>query len=178
MVVVDPYTIRFKTATPYPLMPSDMTQVAIISKSAAKASTEDFNSGKAAIGTGPYKLVRYAKGDRIELARNDTWWGGKTPWEKVTLRLLPQDASRVAALLSGDVQVIEGVPPADVANLRRDKRVSVSVPSRIIHPSRQQPRRFAVRDRQGRHARPESAETRVCDLRCRRRSIGPPSSGR
>ncbi len=135
MVVVDPYTIRFKTATPYPLMPSDMTQVAIISKAAAKASTEEFNSGKAAIGTGPYKLVRYTKGDRIELARNDAWWGGKTPWEQVTLRLLPQDAARVAALLSGDVQVIEGVPPADVANLRRDKRVNVyrTVADRLIY---------------------------------------------
>ncbi len=135
MVVVDPYTIRFKTTTPYPLMPSDMTQIAIVSKSAAKASTEDFNSGKAATGTGPYKVVRYAKGDRIELARNDDWWGGKTPWGKVTLRLLPQDAPRVAALLSGDVQVIEGVPPADVANLRRDKRVSVyrTVADRLIY---------------------------------------------
>jgi len=77
MVVVDPYTIRFKTATPYPLMPTDMTQVAIISKQAAKATTEEFNSGKAAIGTGPYKLVRYAKGDRIELARNDAYWAAR-----------------------------------------------------------------------------------------------------
>ena len=56
------YTIRFKTATPYPLMPSDMTQVAIISKAAAKASTDDFNTGKAAIGTGPYKLVALREG--------------------------------------------------------------------------------------------------------------------
>jgi peptide/nickel transport system substrate-binding protein len=135
IIVVDPYTIRFRTATPYPLMPSDMTQIAIISKAAAKATTEDFNSGKAAIGTGPYKLVRYAKGDRIELARNDAWWGGKTAWEKVTLRLLPQDAPRVAALLSGDVQVIEGVPPADVANLRRDKRINTykTVADRLIY---------------------------------------------
>lgn len=123
--VVDPHTIRFRTATPYPLMPSDMSQVAIISKNAANASTDDFNSGKAAIGTGPYKLVRYAKGDRIELARNDAWWGGKTPWEKVTLRLLTNDAARVAALLSGDVQAIENVPTADVAKLRGDKRLSV-----------------------------------------------------
>ena len=69
--VVDPYTIRFKTATPYPLMPSDMTQVAIISKQFVNASTEDFNSGKAAIGTGPYKVVKYTKSDRLELARND-----------------------------------------------------------------------------------------------------------
>jgi peptide/nickel transport system substrate-binding protein len=135
MIVVDPLTIRFKTAAPYPLMPSDMTQVAIISKSAAKASTDDFNTGKAAVGTGPYKLVRYAKGDRIELARNDAYWGGKTPWEKVTLRLLPQDASRVAALLSGDVSVIENVPTSDVANLRKDRRVQTfrTVADRLIY---------------------------------------------
>ncbi len=125
MTVVDPYTIRFRTAAPYPLMPTDMTQVAIISAKAAKASTEDFNSGKAAIGTGPYKLLRYVKGDRIELARFDGYWGGKTPWEKVTLRLLPNDASRVAALLAGDVQAIEYVPTSDVARIRADKRLNV-----------------------------------------------------
>ena len=124
-VVVDPYTIRFKTAAPYPLMATDMTQVAIISKAAAKASTEDFNSGKAAVGTGPYKLVRYIKGDRIELVRHDGYWGGKTPWDKVTLRLLPNDASRVAALLAGDVQAIEYVPTSDVARIRADKRLNV-----------------------------------------------------
>jgi peptide/nickel transport system substrate-binding protein len=135
MIVVDPYTIRFRTAAPYPLMPSDMTQVAIISKSAAKASTEDFNSGKAAIGTGPYRLVRYAKGDRIELARFDNYWGGNTPWDKVTLRLLPADAPRVAALLAGDVQAIENVPTSDVANLRKDKRISLyrTVADRLIY---------------------------------------------
>jgi peptide/nickel transport system substrate-binding protein len=135
IVLVDPYTIRFKTATPYPLMPSDMTQVAIISRSAARASTDDFNSGKAAIGTGPYKLVRYAKSDRIELARNDAYWGGKTPWDRVTLRLLPQDAARVAALLSGDVQVIENVPTSDVAKLKQDKRLAIyrTVADRLIY---------------------------------------------
>ncbi|HEY4139263.1 MAG TPA: ABC transporter substrate-binding protein, partial [Casimicrobiaceae bacterium] len=133
--VIDPYTIRFKTATPYPLMPTDMTQVAIISKQFANASTDDFNSGKAAIGTGPYKVVKYTKGDRIELARNDNWWGGKTPWEKVTLRLLPNDATRVAALLSGDVQVIEYVPTSDAAKLKTDKRLSIYrvVADRLIY---------------------------------------------
>ena len=125
MIVIDPYTIRFRTATPYPLMPTDMTQGAIVSKSAQKATTEDFNSGKAASGTGPYKLVRYSKGDRIELARHEAYWGGKTPWEKVTLRLLPNDASRVAALLAGDVQAIEYVPTSDVARIRADKRLNV-----------------------------------------------------
>ena len=135
MIVVDPYTIRFRTAAPYPLMPTDMTQVAIISAKAAKASTEDFNSGKAAIGTGPYKLVRYAKGDRIELERYDGYWGGKTPWQRVTLRLLPNDASRVAALLAGDVRAIEYVPTSDVAKIRGDKRFNVYkiVADRLIY---------------------------------------------
>ncbi len=132
---VDPYTVRFHTATPYPLMPSDLTQVFIVSRKAEGASTDDFNSGKAAIGTGPYKLVRYAKGDRIELARFDGYWGGRTPWDKVTLRLLPQNASRVAALLAGDVQVIEAVPTADIARLKQDRRVTLArtVVDRLIY---------------------------------------------
>jgi len=126
MEAVDPYTVRFHTATPYPLMPSDLTQVFIVSRKSESASTDDFNSGKAANGTGPYKLVRYAKGDRIELARFDGYWGGRTPWDKVTMRLLPQNASRVAALLSGDVQVIEAVPSADLARLKQDKRIGIA----------------------------------------------------
>jgi peptide/nickel transport system substrate-binding protein len=133
--VVDPYTVRFHTASPYPLMPSDMTQVAIISRAAESASTDDFNAGKAAIGTGPYRLVRFAKGDRIELARFDGWWGGKTPWQRVTMRLLPQNAARVAALLAGDVNVIEAVPTADIARLKQDKRFGVfrQVADRMIY---------------------------------------------
>ncbi len=183
IVVVDPYTIRFKTATPYPLMPSDMTQVAIISKQAAKATTEDFNNGKAAIGTGPYKLVRYAKGDRIELARYDGYWGGKTPWEKVTLRLLPNDASRVAALLAGDVQAIEYVPTSDVARIRADKklnRVHASSPTgsstctwtaiAMCRPS--SPTGTASRSRRIR------SRMRACARRCRRRSTVRRSSTR
>jgi peptide/nickel transport system substrate-binding protein len=116
-------------------MPSDMTQVAIISKQYLNASTEEFNSGKAAIGTGPYKVVRYTKSDRLELARNDSWWGGRRSWEKVTLRILPNDATRVAALLAGDVQVIENVPTSDVARLKGDKRLTIyrTVADRLIY---------------------------------------------
>ncbi|HZQ62646.1 MAG TPA: ABC transporter substrate-binding protein [Casimicrobiaceae bacterium] len=165
---VDPYTIRFKTATPYPLMPSDMAQVVIVSKSAANATTEDFNSGKAAIGTGPYKLVRFAKGDRIELARNDNYWGGKTPWEKVTLRLLPQDATRVAALLSGDVKVIENVPTPDVARLRGDQRLSLyrTIADRLIYLHLDTDRDVSpfITDRQGKAL----AKNPLRDLRVRK----------
>src|SRR4029077_11652844 len=81
------------------------------------------------------KVVKYTKSDRLELARNDAWWGGKTPWDKVTLRILPNDASRVAALLSCDVQVIENVPTSDAAKLKTDKRLGIyrTVADRLIY---------------------------------------------
>ena len=118
-VIVDPYTVRFKTAKPYAMLPPDLNSVFIVSrKAAAGASTEDFNAGKAMVGTGPFKFVRFARGDRVELARNDDYWGGKAHWEKVTFRILPTDPSRIAALLAGDVDLIESIPTADLARLR------------------------------------------------------------
>jgi peptide/nickel transport system substrate-binding protein len=124
---VDAHTLVLTTEKPHPLLPNDLSTVAIVSKKAASgASTEDFNSGKAAIGTGPYKLVRFAKGDRLELARNDAWWGGKTPWEKATLRILTNDPARVAALLSGDIQALENAPTADMQRLKGDKNLSLA----------------------------------------------------
>ena len=63
----------------------------------------------------------FAKGDRIELARHDGYWGPKPAWDRVTFRLLTNDASRVAALLAGDVQMIEVMPPPDFAKVKANK---------------------------------------------------------
>src|SRR4029453_3671168 len=109
--VVDPYTLRIKYAAPYPLAPNDLSTIYIVSKKVATgASTEDFNSGKAAIGSGRYKLVRYVNGDRIDLVRNDNYWGEKSPWDNVTFKIIKNESARVAALLSGDVDAIEQPP--------------------------------------------------------------------
>ncbi len=134
--IVDPLTVRLKTAGPYPLLPVEVGAVVIVSrKAAANANPEDFNSGKATIGTGPYRFARWAKGDRIELTRNDGYWGGKPAWEKVTLRVIPTDAARVAALLAGDVQAIENVPTADHAKLRGNANLALHrvISNRIIY---------------------------------------------
>ena len=72
---IDSHTIHIKTAKPYPLMPNDMTTVKIISAKAVKgASTEDYNSGKATVGTGPYKFVEWVPGDRIVLEKNSNYY--------------------------------------------------------------------------------------------------------
>jgi peptide/nickel transport system substrate-binding protein len=125
-IVVDPLTIRFKTAAPYPLMPTDLSTIMIVSSRAAKgAATEDFNSGKAAVGTGPFRFVRWQKGDRIELARFDGYWGPKAPWDKAVLRVITSDPTRVASLLAGEVRAIENVPTADLAKVAKHGDLSV-----------------------------------------------------
>jgi len=130
--IVDPYTIRFHTAAPHPLMPNDLSTIYIVSKKAATgASTEDFNSGKAAIGSGRYKLVRYVNGDRVELARNDSYYGEKPYWQKVTFRIIKNEPARVAALLSGDVDAIEQPPTADLARIKSNPAFTVT--SKISH---------------------------------------------
>jgi peptide/nickel transport system substrate-binding protein len=132
MEIVDPYTIRFKYAGPYPLAPNDLSTIYIVSKKVATgASTEDFNSGKAAVGSGRYKFVRYANGDRVEFVRNDAYWGDKPHWQKVTFRIIKNEAARVAALLSGDVDAIEQPPTADLARIKSDPRFTVT--SKISH---------------------------------------------
>jgi len=130
--IVDPYTIRFKYAAPSPLSPNDMSTIYIVSKKAATVmATEDFNSGKAAIGSGRYKLVRYVNGDRVELVRNDAFFGEKPYWQKVTFRIIKNEAARVAALLSGDVDAIEQPPTADLPKIKADPKFTVS--SKISH---------------------------------------------
>ena len=134
--VIDPHTIRFTTATTYPLLPSDMVSVAIVPKSVAEtAKTEDFNSGKAMIGTGPFRFQEYVSGDRIILVRNKDYYDAQQSWDKVTFRIITSAPARVAALLSGDVHMIEGVPTADAAKLSKDARVTVSnaVSNRMIY---------------------------------------------
>jgi len=125
--IVDPWTIRFSTAAVHPLLPTDLSQIHILTRSiAGHATTADFNSGRAAIGTGPYRLVSYSHGDRLELARNEAYWGEKPAWERVDYRIIGNDAARVAALRSGDVQLIDGVPTGDIARLRGEEAITLS----------------------------------------------------
>lgn len=151
--IVDRYTVRLKTATPYGALVQDLAELLIVSRrAAARATAEDFDSGRATIGTGPYRLVRFARGDRVELVRHEAYWGPQPPWDKVTLRILPSDPVRTAALLSGQVDAIEHVPPADLARLRahRGFRIEQAVSWRTIllhlDQTRERPPGVASRD--------------------------------
>ncbi len=82
VTVVDPLTVRVATNGPAPTLPNDFVRVFIVSEKAAKDySTQEtanpgFNSGKAAIGTGPYRFVSWVPKDQLVLERFDGFWGG------------------------------------------------------------------------------------------------------
>ena len=90
--------------------------VYIISEEGRRGATiEDFNSGKAAIGTGAYKFKSTGRrATALVLTRNDGYWGEKPAFENVTIKFITNDAARVAALRSGTVDLIDPVPPGDV----------------------------------------------------------------
>ena len=133
---IDDYTVQVTTERPYPLMPNDLSQIFIVSKKAAMgATTEDYNSGKAAIGTGPFKFVEWVPGDRLVLERNDDYWGKKPEWSKVVIKPIRSGPARVAALLAGDVDFIDSVPTTDITRLKGEPKVTLSqgVSNRVIY---------------------------------------------
>jgi peptide/nickel transport system substrate-binding protein len=131
----DPFTLRVTTAGPVPLLPNMLSRISIINRRMAEAATSDFNSGQAVVGTGPYRLVEYVPGDRIVMARNDAYWGPRPSWRRVVFRLMTNPTTRTAALRSGDVQVIDRVPTADIPALRRDPGFTVvsAASNRVIY---------------------------------------------
>jgi peptide/nickel transport system substrate-binding protein len=108
-------------------MLTDLASIYVISRHAGEgAATEDYNAGRAAIGTGPYRVASHRQGDRTELARNDAYVGEREPWQRVSYRFIGTDPARTAALLAGDVDLIDQVSPTDLPRLRRDQRVIIS----------------------------------------------------
>jgi peptide/nickel transport system substrate-binding protein len=124
--VVDRSTVRLHTKGAFPLAPEYLSAIGIVSRAhSAGATTSDYNTGKAAIGTGPFRFVSWARGDKLVLARNETWWGERPAWDSVTIHYIKNPASRLAGLLAGDEDLIDQVSVQDIARVKSDARFTV-----------------------------------------------------
>jgi peptide/nickel transport system substrate-binding protein len=146
----NPHTLIIRTKTPYAMLLNELSTFGIVSAKTMGVDrtltfdgkgcgiknwpeTVDFNNGKLAQGTGPFKFVSYVRKDRITLVRNDEYWGIKPDWDRVTLRPINNSGSRMAALLAGDVDIVDVPPPQDIARLKKDPKFEVAVaPSQIF----------------------------------------------
>jgi peptide/nickel transport system substrate-binding protein len=125
--VVDDYTARFKTDGPYPLFVERLTAQVMQSEKVIKDKGHEWMQENP-VGTGPYKLVKWNKKQDHLLVRNDDYWGPKPAFKYVRVRIIPEQATQIAELISGGVDVIKAVPPdqMDVINKSGGARTSTS----------------------------------------------------
>src|SRR5438067_4928495 len=132
--VVNDYTVRIVTEKPFPSVIDhvSLTNLLILPAKALK----DLGPQKLAekpIGTGPFKFVEWKRDDRLVLERNPDYWQGAADVSKVTFRFIPEFSARLAALLSGEIDVMKDVPPHALEAVEKSGRAKIrsTVSSRI-----------------------------------------------
>jgi peptide/nickel transport system substrate-binding protein len=154
--VVDDHTARFKTDGPYPLFVERLTSLTMQSEKVIREKGHEWMQDNP-VGTGPYKLVRWAKKQEHFLVRNEDYWGPKPHFKHVRVRIIPEQATQIAELISGGVDVIKAVPPdqMDVINKSGQARVVTSPILRTAYIKLDQPARHGknvMEDRRVRQA--------------------------
>lgn len=132
--IVDDYTIDLVTGSPLANTLNQLSDIVfpVAPKYYAQVGPEEFS--RAPIGTGPYKVESWHRGDRITLARHDGWWKGTPKAEKVTFWAVPEDATRVAAVLSGDADIAGQVPPIQTRRVKGSQNASIVASSSGVQP--------------------------------------------
>ena len=126
----DAHTVELVTRVPDPILPDNLSSFGVMSKAwlernnaarvADLTAREENFATRNAMGTGPFVLVSREPDRRTVLAPNPTWWG--TPEHNLTrveFNVIANDATRVAALLSGEVDMVYTVPPQDMERITR-----------------------------------------------------------
>ena len=132
--IVNDYTVRLVTEKPYPAVIDrvSLTDTLILPAKALKELGPQKLAEKP-IGTGPFKFVEWKRDERLVLERNPDYWAGPADASRVTFRFIPEFSARMAALLSGEIDIMKDVPPHAVEAVERSGRAKVrsTVSSRI-----------------------------------------------
>jgi peptide/nickel transport system substrate-binding protein len=132
--VVDDSTVRFITKQPWPnLIDSASLTNSLIMPAKALKELGPAKLAERPIGTGPFKFVEWKRDERLVLERNPDYWQGPADVSRVTFRFIPEFSARMAALLSGEIDIMKDVPPHAVEPVDRSGRAKVraAVSSRI-----------------------------------------------
>jgi peptide/nickel transport system substrate-binding protein len=122
--IVDKYTLRLATLKPDPVLPARLTLIFMVPKDYVQKVG---SAGLAAhpIGTGPYKVGNWVRGDYVDLDANDTYWGATPQVKHARFRAIPDIAARIAALQAKDVHLITNLPPDYVDPIKRNPDLAV-----------------------------------------------------
>ncbi|MBS1017275.1 ABC transporter substrate-binding protein [Acetobacter persici] len=130
-----PDTVKIRTASAAPLLLRNLSRIAIVSAEQADLSTDAFNRCPAILSSGPYAYAGWTAGESVRLCVNPYYWGRTPDWHRVRFVGLPDDRARSSALLSGDVDVIDGLPTENAAAFKQypDINVASAPGSRILY---------------------------------------------
>jgi peptide/nickel transport system substrate-binding protein len=121
VVVESPTRVRFELRERYrPWLYYLTKYMAIFPKgSREKYGNQHFKASPKDVGTGPGMFVEWRHNDYVELKRNPNYWQKDLPmWERVIVRVIPEDSVRVAYLVSGQVDIISAPPPKDYVRIK------------------------------------------------------------
>jgi peptide/nickel transport system substrate-binding protein len=125
--VIDDYTVQFVTDAPDPILENRLCSWCswILPKNYIETvGDEEFDQNP--IGTGPYKFVSFSPDERLVLERFDDYFMGPAAAAEVEFRVIPETAGRVAAIASGEADIITNVAPDQVETLENTDQVYVS----------------------------------------------------
>ncbi len=132
VIVVDPLTVRFVLSEPWPILPAMLPFQELVSRKFVETSGSDALATRED-GTGPFRLVEWRKGDAVIMERFNDYYGGATAIppvgkacvDRVIFKVIPENASRVAALLAGDVDIINELPAHAVKQVEANPNTRV-----------------------------------------------------
>ncbi len=124
--VVDAQTVRLITSAPDPVLPARLTLIAMVSKAYVEKVGSEGLAAKP-VGTGPYQVGKWVRGDYVDLDAFANYWGGKPGVERARFRAIPDVAARIAALQAKNVHLITNLPPDYVEPIK--KRADLKVAS-------------------------------------------------
>jgi len=155
MNVIDDHTIDIVTDGPFPLVLHNATYIFAMDSKFYAGRDEIIKHGDSfasqnASGTGPFIITDREQGVRVEFTRFADYWDTASPGnvDKIVFTPIAEDPTRVAALLSGDVDFIAPVPPNDMARIASDPNVDLvtMTGTRIITLQMNQDRVEAFKD--------------------------------
>jgi ABC-type transport system substrate-binding protein len=124
--VVDEHTVRLKLKKPFAPITSNLSH-SFIGMLSPK-SLEGLEKGKTTeniVGTGPFKLVKWTRGEQIVMERNPDYWGAAPAIQKLTFKFVPEDAARMVMIETGEAHAVMRVPPADAKRLEAKADINV-----------------------------------------------------
>ncbi len=121
VVVMDPYTVQVVMDKPYSPLLYALTDRAGMMLSPAALAKGGMNFSQRPVGTGPFRFVEHAPQDHTTFERNSDYWAKGLPYaDRLVFRPITNDASRVANLKSGDVDIVANVPLPQVPDLAKE----------------------------------------------------------